>query len=31
MAVDYALASTPDSDLEELNKPSENKKDEPFT
>ena len=30
-AVDYALASTPDSDLEELDKPSENEKDEPFT
>ena len=30
-AVDYALASTPDSDLEELDKSSENKKDEPFT
>ena len=30
-AVDYALASTPDSDLEELDKPSENKKDEAFT
>ena len=25
------LALTPDSDLEELDKPSENKKDEPFT
>ena len=30
-AVDYALASTPDSDLEELDKPTENKKDKPFT
>ena len=29
--VDYALASTPDSDLEELEKPSENEKDKPFT
>ena len=29
--VDYALASTPDSDLEELDKPSENEKNEPFT
>ena len=30
-AVDYVLASTPDSYLEELGKPSENEKDEPFT
>ena len=30
-AVDYALASTPDSDSEELDKPSDNEKDEPFT
>ena len=30
-AVGYALASTPDSDLEKLHKPSENEKDEPFT
>ena len=30
-AVNYVLASTPDSDLEELDKPSENEKDEPFT
>ena len=30
-AADYTLASTPDSDLEELDKPSENEKDEPFT
>ena len=30
-AVDYALASTPDSDWGELDKPSENEKDEPFT
>ena len=30
-AIDYALASTPDSDLEELDKPSESEKDEPFT
>ena len=30
-AVDYALASTPDSNLEKLHKPSENEKDEPFT
>ena len=30
-AVDYALALTPDSDLEKLYKPRENKKDEPFT
>ena len=30
-AVDYALASNPDSDLDKLDKPSENKKDEPFT
>ena len=29
--VDYALVSTPDSDLEELDKPSENEKNEPFT
>ena len=28
-AVDYALASTPDSDLEEIDKPTENKKDKP--
>ena len=30
-AVDYALASNPDSDLNKLNKPNENEKDEPFT
>ena len=30
-AVDYVLASTPDSDLEERDKPSKNKKDEPLT
>ena len=30
-SVDYALASIPDSDLEVLDKPSENKKDELFT
>ena len=30
-AVDYALASTPDPDLEELDKPSKDEKDEPFT
>ena len=30
-AVDYVLASFPDSDLEEIDKPSENEKDEPFT
>ena len=30
-AVNYALASTPDSHLEELDKPSENEKDEHFT
>ena len=30
-AVDYAVESTPDSDMEELDKPSEDKKDEPFT
>ena len=30
-AVDYVLASFPDSDLEEIDKPSQNEKDEPFT
>ena len=30
-AVHYVLASFPDSDLEEIDKPSENEKDEPFT
>ena len=30
-AVDYAKASTPDSDLEELDEPSENEKDKHFT
>ena len=30
-AVDYELASNPDSDLDKLDKPSENERDEPFT
>ena len=30
-AVDSELASNPDSDLDKLDKPSENERDEPFT